>query len=231
MSEERLQKFLSRAGIASRREAEDLIIAGKVQINGRVAKLGDKVDPVVDKVIVGGRRVVALNDFLYLAMYKPAGLITSREGQFGRKTVYDLLPKDLRKKVWAVGRLDFESEGLLIFTNDGELTQKLTHPSFEHAKEYEAVLNKNLLEKDKQTLEKGVDIGEALTAPAKVKILSNKKAMIIIHEGQKRQVRRMFEAVGYKLLKLTRARIAKLKLDSLKLKTGEIKKINKGDII
>src|SRR3989338_39822 len=181
MTEERLQKFLSRAGVASRRHAEDMITNGRVKVNGKVVtKLGTKVDPGRDKVEVSGKVVSPPEDLVYLVLNKPAGYVTSRRDSYGRKTVYDLLPADLRPKIWSVGRLDYETEGLLIFTNDGELTQALTHPSFEHEKEYGVEINSPLSEKDKQTLREGVEINGRLTAPAKVTNVKGKRVNIVI---------------------------------------------------
>ena len=229
---ERLQKFLSSAGIASRRQAEVLIASGRVKVNGRVVReLGVKVDPQKDKIEVSGEPAAARKEYLYIALNKPDGYVSSRQAEFGRKTVYDLLPQDLRQKVWSVGRLDYETEGLLIFTNDGELTQMLTHPSFEHAKEYEAALDRKLTSKDQKLLEKGVNINGFLTSPAKVKILAERQVAIVIHEGHKRQVRRMFAVLGYLVQKLVRIRIGKLKLADLKLGEGKRRSMDKNDII
>src|SRR3989338_10543206 len=232
MTEERLQKFLSRAGVASRRHAEDMITNGRVKVNGKVVtKLGTKVDPGRDKVEVSGKVVSPPEDLVYLVLNKPAGYVTSRRDSYGRKTVYDLLPAALPPKIWSVGRLDYETEGLLIFTNDGELTQALTHPSFEHAKEYEAALDRKLTSKDQKLLEKGVNINGFLTSPAKVKILAERQVAIVIHEGHKRQGRRMFAVLGYLVQKLVRIRIGKLKLADLKLGAGQSRTIAKNDII
>src|SRR5581483_5706545 len=142
--QERLQKYISQAGIASRRHAEELIVAGKVKVNGKVVReLGTKVDPSRDRVEVDHKKLQVQN-LIYLVMNKPKRCVTTRHDPRARKTVYDFLPPELRDVVWPVGRLDFLTEGLLIFTNDGELTQTLTHPSHEHEREYEAVLDKEL---------------------------------------------------------------------------------------
>ena len=138
----RLQKFLSSAGVASRRHAEDLILQGAVTVNGQPAQIGDKVVPARDRVECNGKLVRAEERIYYLALNKPKGYICSRSDPQGRKSVYGLLPEELRSKVWSVGRLDFFTEGLLLFTNDGELTQALAHPRYEHEKEYEVVVNR-----------------------------------------------------------------------------------------
>ena len=141
---ERLQKFISGAGITSRRHAEELILAGKVKVNGKVVReMGVKVDPAKDSVEVNGKKIRE-QKLIYLVMNKPKRYMTTRNDPERRKTVFDLLPSELKNVVWPVGRLDYHTEGLLIFTNDGELTQLLAHPSAEHEKEYEVVLDKEL---------------------------------------------------------------------------------------
>src|SRR3989344_2273411 len=144
MKDIRLQKYISQAGVASRRHAEELIKLGKVKVNGKiVTELGTKVDPQIDKVFVNGQ-LLKVNRLVYLALNKPKKYMTTRNDPERRKTVFELLPANLKMKVWPVGRLDFHTEGLLLFTNDGELTQTLTHPSREHEKEYEVILDKEL---------------------------------------------------------------------------------------
>lgn len=230
MAEQRLQKFLSNAGIASRRRAEDLIIKGFVKINGRRARLGDKVDPQKDIVEFQGRTIKPEAEFFYIAANKPKGYISSRFDSMARKSVYDLIPADLRQKVWTVGRLDYNTEGLILFTNDGELTQALAHPKYEHDKEYEVVVSKEFTDSQLDRLRKGVPIGDRgeVTAPAKVKI-RNDKIYMTIHEGKKRQIRRMFEAVGLKVANLKRVRINKLNIGSIPL--GKYALVQRSDII
>ena len=226
---ERLQKFLSNAGIASRRRAETLIQAGKVTINGKTAKLGDKVDPAVDVVKYNGKILKPETTLHYIAVNKPRGYISSRFDPQKRKSVYKLLPEELRSKVWSVGRLDFYTEGLLLFTNDGDLTEQLAHPRFEHDKEYEVELNKNIDDATLDRLRVGVEIGEGFTtSPAKIRVRNNKIYMTI-HEGKKRQIRRMFEKVGFKVKNLKRIRMNKLALADLA--PGKIKFVTKEDII
>ena len=208
---ERLQKFLSSAGVASRRQAENFIKSGQVTINGRKARLGDKVDSEKDIIKVYGKLVRPAAVKLYLALNKPKGYVVSKHDPRHRKTVFDLLPQELRSKVWNIGRLDYNTEGLLILTNDGELTQMLAHPKFEHDKEYEVTPGETPSEKQLDHLRKGVEIATGLTYPAKVKI-KDKKIYITIHEGKKRQIRRMFEAVGLPIKNLKRIRINNLTL-------------------
>ncbi len=229
MPKERLQKFLSNAGIASRRRAEALIEKGLVLVNGRAAKIGDSVDPGKDKISFQGKPVSAETRSIYIALNKPRGYISSRFDPQKRKSVYDLLPKDLRAKVWSVGRLDYYSEGLMVFTNDGGLTQALAHPKYEHEKEYEVQLNKQIGDADLNRLRRGVEIGQgAVTAPAKIKVRGG-RILMAIREGKKRQIRRMFESLGFKVKVLKRIRINKLSLGDLA--PGKHKFITKEEII
>jgi len=243
--QERLQKIISHAGIASRRHAEELILSGKVKVNGEVAnQLGTKADPSVDKIEVNGK-LIKIQKLVYLIMNKPKRCITSRNDRQKRKTVFDLLPANLKNVVWPIGRLDFNTEGLLIFTNDGELTQELAHPSLEHEKEYEVVLDKELSEGRIEKLREGiwldgpprVDSSKASgtrveagkkTAPAQVRV-NGATVNLTIHEGWNRQVRRMFSAFGYTIRSIKRVRVGKLKLGNLQL--GEHRLITKKEIL
>lgn len=212
---ERLQKFMSAAGVASRRHAEEMIKAGVVKVNGvTVKELGTKVDSEKDKVTVNGKKILAPTSFLYLAMNKPKRYMTTRDDPRKRRTVYDLLPPNLRNVVWPIGRLDFNTEGLLLFTNDGELTHKLTHPSFEHEKEYEVQLDKELSSGRIEKIETGMMIDGKKTAPAKLRTQGT-TVYLTIHEGMNRQVRKMFGELGYSVRNLKRIRIGKLKLGDL----------------
>jgi pseudouridine synthase len=224
----RLQKYLSENGIASRRKAEEFITSGQVSINGRRAKLGDKVNPETDKVTVYGKTVQTAETKIYLALNKPKEYVVSKSDPQHRRTIFKLLPKELQTKVWNVGRLDYHTEGLLILTNDGELTQQLAHPSFEHEKEYEVTVNLPPNDGQLQQLREGVDIATGTTYPAKVKAKSN-IILITIHEGKKRQVRRMIEAVGLKVKNLKRTRINKLKLPDIP--AGQFVVVKKSDIV
>lgn len=226
---ERVQKYISSAGVASRRKAEEFIKSGQVTINGRKAKLGDKVNAETDVVKVYGKIVRPAEAKIYILMNKPKGVVVSKKDPQHRKTVFDLLPEDLRSKVWNVGRLDFDTEGLLILTNDGELTQTLSHPKYEHDKEYQVETDVEPTENQLEKLRQGVDIATGTTYPAKVKIRDN-KIFITIHEGKKRQIRRMFDAVGLGVTNLKRTRLNKLVLPT-DLAPGSYKIISKTDII
>ena len=224
----RVQKFLSEQGAASRRKAEEFIKSGQVSINGHKAKLGDKVDPEIDEVKVYGKVIPRAERKIYIALNKPKNCVVSKRDPQGRQTIFKLLPADLRDKVWNVGRLDFNTEGLLILTNDGELTQELSHPSFEHDKEYEVQVVEPATESQLEKLRTGVDIATGTTYPAKVKT-KGQNIYITIHEGKKRQVRRMIEAVGLDLKNLKRIRINKLRLPDIK--PGEFIEIKKEEIL
>jgi len=226
---ERVQKFLSSAGIASRRKAEEFIASGQVFINGKKAKLGDKIDPEKDEVKVYGKIVKPREEKIYLMLNKPKGYVVSKSDPQHKKTVFDLLPKDLRSKVWNVGRLDFDTEGLLILTNDGDLTQALAHPKYEHEKEYEVTTQEEPTESQLEKLRTGVEISTGTTYPAQVKTRDG-KVRITIHEGKKRQIRRMFSAVGLTVKNLKRIRINKLTLPS-SLAQGEYQVVQKQDIL
>jgi pseudouridine synthase len=226
--EVRVQKFLSEAGLASRRKAEEFIKSKQVQINGKVAKLGDKVNPETDEVKVYGKLIPRAKDKMYIALNKPKGFVVSKRDPLGRKTVFNLLPEEIRTQVWNVGRLDFDTEGLLLLTNDGDLTQQLAHPKYEHEKEYEVTVKESPTKEQLAHLREGVNIATGLTYPAEVKAKSN-KIYITIHEGKKRQVRRMFETVGLILTNLKRIRINKLKLPDIA--PGSFVRVKKEDIL
>jgi 23S rRNA pseudouridine2605 synthase len=225
---ERLQKIISQAGIASRRHAEELIASGQVKVNGKVIKeLGTKADPAFDKIEVNGQPI-AVHELLYIIMNKPKRYLTTRNDPRKRRTIYDLLPANLRNVVWPIGRLDFNTEGLLILTNDGELTQTLSHPSKEHEKEYEVVIDKELSAGRIEKIRDGMMLGTRKTAPAELKV-DGTRINITIHEGMNRQVRRMFGAFGYTIRSLKRVRVGKLRLNDLQL--GKYKQIDRKEII
>lgn len=226
---ERLQKFMSSAGVASRRHAEEMILAGKVKVNGKTVKeLGTKVDPTKDVVMIGPKKIQPRSRLIYLAMNKPKRCVTTRDDPRKRKTVFDYLRADLKNVVWPIGRLDFNSEGLLLFTNDGDLTQKLTHPSFEHDKEYEVKLDKELSGGRIEKIENGMMIDGKMTAPAKLRVQGT-TVYLTIHEGMNRQVRKMFGELGYSVNNLKRVRIGKLTLDNLE--SGHTKPFKPEDVV
>lgn len=226
----RLQKFLSSAGVCSRRQAEELITRGEVKVNGQVAQLGDKVDPETDKVEVKGKLVGApAEKKIYILLNKPAGYTATRSDRFAEKTIYDLLPAELRTKVWPVGRLDKNSCGLLILTNDGELTQKLTHPSFQHEKEYLVEFTGLLTKERIDQLQNGIETERIQTLPCRVEVLRPNLIQVTIREGQKRQVREMLGAVHCHVNFLQRTRENKIRLGDVP--EGGYKFITKREII
>ncbi len=204
---ERLQKVLAALGWGSRRTCEDLIADGRVTVNGDVAELGRRVDTLVDTIAVDGVPIGARPDFVYYLLNKPRGVISTASDPQGRPTVVDIVPPEPR--VFPVGRLDGDTEGLLLLTNDGELTHFLTHPSKGVEKEYVVLLrgNPRLTEGQLRRLREGVELEDGPTAPAKVGQRSDSTVSITIHEGRNRQIRRMFEAIGHDVERLVRTRI------------------------
>ncbi|MBV6507145.1 MAG: Ribosomal large subunit pseudouridine synthase B [Acidimicrobiales bacterium] len=202
---ERLQKVLARAGFGSRRACEDLIAGGRVLVNGQAAMLGRRVDPDTDRIEVDGVPVSIATGLVYYLLNKPTGVISTVQDPQGRPTVTDLVPREPR--VYPVGRLDGDSEGLLLVTNDGELTQRLTHPSFGIEKEYLVQVNGRPSRGAIRRLREGVELEDGLTAPARASLVEPDLVKIVIHEGRNRQVRRMLEAVGHPVKRLLRTRI------------------------
>ena len=202
---ERLQKVLARAGVGSRRACEELIADGRVTVNGAVAELGRRVDPQVDEVEVDGALVAVAEGLVHYLLNKPAGVVSTADDPQGRPTVVSLVPPGPR--VFPVGRLDVDTEGLLILTNDGPLTHRLTHPRYGVEKEYLAELAGRPAPGALRALRRGVELDDGATAPAKVALVSPTVLRITIHEGRNRQVRRMCEAVGHPVLRLVRMRI------------------------
>jgi 23S rRNA pseudouridine2605 synthase len=202
---DRLQKVLAHAGIGSRRHCEELIEDGVVTINGRVATLGDKVDPESDRIEVDGVPIGTRPGLVYYLLNKPAGVVTSAGDPHGRATVTDLVPSEPR--VHPVGRLDQDTEGLLLLTNDGDLTHRLTHPSFGVEKEYIAEVEGRPSRGSLRQLREGVELEDGMTAPAKAALVAPNVVRLTIHEGRNRQVRRMCEAIGHPVTRLVRTRI------------------------
>jgi 23S rRNA pseudouridine2605 synthase len=202
---ERLQKVLARLGVGSRRVCEDLIEEGRITVNGDVAVLGRRIDPARDVVEIDGALVPVAPGLVHYLLNKPAGVLSTADDPQGRPTVVQLVPTEPR--VFPVGRLDAETEGLLIVTNDGPLTHRLTHPSFGVEKEYLAEVDGSPTPAAVRRLREGVELEDGLTAPARVALQGANVLTIVIHEGRNRQVRRMCEAVGHPVLRLVRTRI------------------------
>ncbi|GAB6182188.1 hypothetical protein JCM14036_35070 [Desulfotomaculum defluvii] len=229
---ERLQKILAQAGVASRRHSEDLIVAGKVKVNGKVVtELGIKVDPLRDKIEVKGKPLPQREKRVYLLMNKPRGYVTTLNDERGRKTIADLL-EGVDQRVYPVGRLDYDSEGLLLLTNDGELTQAVTHPKHKVKKTYLVKVDGVPETEQLKEMARGLVLEDGPTAPADVRLagIGDNRALleISIHEGRNRQVRRMCEHIGYKVLRLRRIRIGTLELGNLQ--SGEVRELTKKEL-
>lgn len=251
---ERLQKILSARGIASRRKAEEYIQAGLVKVNGEVAILGQKADPNSDQIEVDGKVLQDRVEMLYYVMNKPVGVETTNVphptlcatlphgrratekslppvgegvGDGGRLTVRDVLPKELQGKIFPVGRLDKDSSGLLLFTNDGVLAYRLTHPSFMHEKEYEVILDRPIESSACKKIEVGFEMDGHMTKPLQCMKIKPNVIRIILTEGKNRQIRRMCQHVGYTVKELKRVRI--MTLIDHKLPVGSVRALTRGE--
>ena len=216
MSQERLQRILSRAGIASRRKAEEMIREGRVTVNGRVAEVGEKADPQTDAIKVDGRRLKPASGGSHYLLYKPKGYMSTRSDPQGRPTVYDLLPARFRKALIIAGRLDFNSEGLMILTADGDLAHRLAHPSFGCTKKYHVKVKGLPAEDSIAKLTAGVVLEGKRTAPARIRLLKKPRAgkgesnswwVVELQEGRNRQIREMFFRIGHPVQRLIRVGI------------------------
>ena len=227
----RINKFIAESGIASRRAADKLIEEGLVKINGKVCDLGSEVDETSDSVTVKGKKISLVKNYDYYIMNKPKGYITSVSDDKGRKTVMDLLPPNM-KRLFPVGRLDYDTEGLLILTNDGGLTYKLTHPKNEIPKTYLVKTEKKVSEDDIKKLRQGVLVDGVMTKKCNVKLVETfkdgSKLHITITEGRNRQIRKMIEAVNNNVDFLKRIKIGDLTLSGLD--RGEVRKLNHREI-
>ncbi len=229
---ERLQKYLAHAGIASRRSCEELIAQGRVKVNGKtVTEMGVKIDPEKDRIEVNGKLIEKPEEKVYIVLNKPKGYVTTVRDPQGRPKVTDLLT-GIEQRVYPVGRLDFDTEGLLILTNDGDVTYGLTHPKHELGKTYVATV-KGVPDKDKlKRFSKGLRLADGLTAPAKVRLLkkkgSNGVLEITIYEGRNRQIRRMCETIGHPVLELKRVAVDFLRLDGME--EGKFRHLSKEEI-
>jgi 23S rRNA pseudouridine2605 synthase len=217
--EVRLQKLIAGTGLASRRKAEDLIAAGRVMVNGKtVTELGTKVDPARDHVKVDGKHLSAAQPFVYLMLHKPKNVVSTLDDPGGRTTVKDYL-RGVSVRVFPVGRLDFDSEGLMLLTNNGELAQAMLHPRYHVPKTYLIKVKGVLTDDEIRSLEQGVRLEDGMTGPAQVKkvrkVEANSWLEITIREGRKHQVKRMLDAVGHPVIKLLRIRMGSLALGDL----------------
>lgn len=234
--EERLQKYLAECGVASRRKCEEYILQGKVKVNNKIiTELGTKINPEKDKVTFEGKEVKKENQKVYILLNKPIGYVTTAEEQFGRDKVLDLVK--VKERIVPVGRLDMYTSGALILTNDGEFVYKVTHPKHEITKTYTVTIHGIITKQEVEQLSNGVKIDDYITKPAKVKILKTdeekniSRIEITIHEGKNRQVRKMCEAIGKKVIALHRSKIGNIGVKDLKLgqwrylKENEVKQL------
>lgn len=218
MDKIRLQKFLADAGVASRRKGEELIATGRVSVNGTVVvAMGFKVSPE-DRVVVDGKEVKAVEKKIYIMLHKPTGFITTVKDQFGRPSVMDLV-KEIPERMFPVGRLDYDTSGLILLTNDGDFTYQITHPGNEMKKRYVALVRGIPTEEEITVFQQGLEIEDYRTAPAGLKILKtyekSAELMVTIHEGRNRQVRKMCEAIGHPVLSLKRIAVGPVQLGNL----------------
>jgi len=232
MPEERLQKLISQAQIASRRAAEELIRAGRVTVDGRVAQLGEKADPAVQDVRVDGRRLAATPNYVYILLHKPRGVVSAnkREAHEKRPLVRSLIPHE--GHLFTVGRLDADSEGLILLTNDGTLADRLMHPKYGHAKTYEVLVEG---QPSRATLDKwrqGVPLGDEVSAPARIRVLEEKPnetwIQVIMREGRKRQIRRIASQLGHPVKRLIRTQIEMLTIG--RLQPGEWRELSPREV-
>lgn len=235
-NEVRLQKFMAEQGSASRRKSEDLIRTGKVKVNGHIAIIGQKINPKKDLVTVGKQKIVPpkTRNMVYIMLNKPRGYVTTVSDEYDRKTVMDLIP-DIKERIYPVGRLDKDSEGLLIMTNDGSFTNCLTHPSHELAKVYRVTVRPAVDDEILYNLRNGIVIDGRKTAPADVTVLTEEENRVVLefvlHEGRNREIRKMCESQGLEVARLKRTAVGSLKLGVLpqgkyrELTEQEVKKL------
>lgn len=229
--EERIQKLIARAGIASRRAAEELITTKQVTVNGRVANLGDKADPEVDDIRVQGRKLAFNERPRYIMMYKKRGVVSSNESQGDRDTVVEVVRA--KERLYPVGRLDIDSDGLILLTNDGELANRLTHPRYGVEKTYKVLVTGKPNRETLEAWRNGIVLEGERTLPAQVRVLSGTDSehttlQIIMHEGKKRQIRRVAEALGHPVIRLTRTAIGPISLGHLK--PGQFRDLSPAEI-
>ena len=233
MEEVRLQKYLANCGIASRRKSEELITSGKISVNGKViTELGTKINPSTDKILYNGKEIKEESKHVYILLNKPIGYVTTAKDQFGRDSVMDLVK--VKERIVPVGRLDMYTSGALILTNDGDFVYQVTHPKHEIEKTYTVTIKGIVTNEEVEKLRKGVKIDDYITKEAKVKILktdeekNQSRLEITIHEGKNRQVRKMCEAIGHKVLALHRSKIAGIGVKDLSL--GKWRYLNKEEV-
>jgi len=223
---------MAHAGIASRRKAEEMIQAGLVTVNGRIATIGDKADPASDDIRVEGKRLHATEKMRYIIMNKGRGIVSTTDDPEGRKTVIDLLGKGTTERVYPVGRLDIDSDGLVLLTNDGDLTHRITHPRFGCEKTYKVLVEGHPEERILNKWRRGITLEDGKTAPCKIKVLNTERGKtwlrIVMGEGKKRQIRRVADQLGHPVKRLTRTHIGPVALGSLK--SGQTRELTSAEV-
>jgi len=209
-----INKFLAEAGVGSRRQNEQAIRAGRVTVNGRQAELGEFIDPKTDVIVYDGKRVATQPKLIYIMLNKPVGIISSVKDEWGRKTVLDLVKT--KERIYPVGRLDYNSSGLILLTNDGDLVLKLTHPRYHLPKKYLVEVGRPILDDDLKKLENGILLDGKTTLPTRTRRISKTKFEITLYQGLKRQIRLMCKSLGYEVLQLHRTDIGPLNIGDLK---------------
>ncbi len=226
----RLQKYMAECGVASRRKSEELIEMGKVKVNGHIAHIGDKINPKKDIVTVKGKKINKEEKLYYLMLNKPRGYVTTVSDELGRKTVMDLI--DIKARVYPVGRLDKDSEGLLLLTNDGSFANALTHPKHNYAKVYRVTVRQSVNDEILDRLRNGIEIDGRKTAPCDVNIITQEEGRVvlefILREGRNRQIRKMCEAVELQVARLKRISIGPVKLGMLQ--TGKYRQLTDNEV-
>ncbi len=227
----RLQKYLAESGVASRRKSEELIEQGKVKVNGEVAHIGDKINPKRDTVTVNGKKIIKQKSHTYIMLHKPRGFITTMSDEMDRKCVAQLI-KDVPGRVYPVGRLDRDSEGMLLFTNDGEFANAMTHPTRHVPKTYRVTVRPSISEEQITKLTTGIMIDDRMTSPCEVRVITKEEGRvvleIILHEGRNRQIRKMCEEVGLEVARLKRTAIGSIKLGMLK--QGDYRELTEDEV-
>lgn len=218
--QERLHKYMASCGIASRRKCEEIILEGRVKVNNKtVTEVGFKIDTLTDKVEYDAKQIIPEERKVYIALNKPEGFVCTVKDEKNRKTIMDLV--NIKERIYPIGRLDFDSSGLLLMTNDGDIYNKIIHPSRQINKTYIAVINGILDASDIIHFNQGIDIGGYITAPAQISVIKisekNSSVKIIIHEGKNRQIRRMCEKLGHPVMQLKRISIGSIKLDGIEM--------------